>query len=342
MVTSNVKDCSWFPFSDEPLVTGPWYAPKICDPQILLPENSCDGKWHLFAHNWLGIQHYVSDSGIVWEEQQQIAARGLYPFIYYEDETFYLLYEKHDLDFSNFLSKNKTKEERISRIEIISSRDLIIWSKPRVLLDSRSIPYAGDYMTRNAISRPQLLKINDIYRLYFGASEVVLPDSKQKVSRYFGCAFARRLDDKFFLEKPEKPILESDPNDRYSNLACGSVKIVQSDEKIFAFQCPAFWDENKKRTSSVLRILESEDGITFKPLAKKPVLIPAENGWTSAYIMSCDLRFKADEKCWYCYYSANERGNKITRKESVGLMIGSIPSKKPMNLKKQLNEVLFV
>lgn len=339
METSNVKDCSWFPFSDEPLVTGSWFAPKLCDPQVLLPSRSCDGKWHMFAHNWLGIQHFVSDSGIAWEKAHMIVPRGLYPYIYYEDETFYLLYEKHNLIPG---LRRKNKDEDISRIEIVSSTDLISWSKPRVILDSRSVPFAGDYLNRNLISRPQLIKINDIYRLYFGASEMILSDSKQRVPRYYGCAFSRRLDEPFFLEKPEKPILESDPNDKYSNLACGSVKLVESADKIFGFQCCAFWDPEKKKTSTVLRILETEDGLTFTPCNKKPVLVPALEGWTSAYIMACDVLYKKDEKCWYCYYSANDRAHGLLQKESIGLMIGTIPTKIQRPVKQGLNEVLFV
>lgn len=341
MATSNVLNCSWFPFSDEPLITGTWYAPKVCDPQLLLPSKSCDGKWHLFTHNWLGIHHYVSDSGIVWEDKQLVEPRGLYPYIYYEDEVFYLLYEKHD-SLLNIKRLRGNKEDNISRIEMVSSADLITWSKPRVLLDSRSVPYSGDYLNRNAISRPQLIKVNDVYRLYFGASEMVLQDSKQKVSRYLGCAFSRKLDEKFFLEKPEKPILESDPNDPYSNLACGSVKIIESAGEIFGFQCSAYWDEKKKKSATALRILESVDGMVFTPSGKKPILLPADKGWTSAYIMSCDVRFKDDENCWYCYYSANDRKHGIKQKESVGLMIGSVPTKGRLDLNQQLHEVLFV
>lgn len=338
MEKSNLKDCSWFPFSDEPLVTGHWYAPKICDPQVILPSQSCDGKWHMFAHSWLGIHHYISDSGIAWEDKKVVIIRGFYPCIYYEDQTFYLLYEKHPMA----CLKKRPKEENISRIEMVSSSDLISWSKPRVLLDSKSVPYSGDYINANTISRPQLIKMGDVYRLYFGASEVVLEDSKQKVSRYLGCAFSRKLSDRFILGEPKEPIIESDPNDPYSNLACGSVKVIESDGHIFAFQCGAYWDEQKKKSATALRILESEDGIVFKAAKKNPILVPPSRGWASAYIMGCDLKYKADEKCWYCYFSASDREHCVKQKESIGLMMGSIPTKNQTNLSQTLNEILYV
>ena len=68
--------CSWFPFSDEPLVHGLGSAPRFCDPQVLMPEQSCDGKWHMFFHSWIGVHHFISDSGIQWEPRRMIEVRG--------------------------------------------------------------------------------------------------------------------------------------------------------------------------------------------------------------------------------------------------------------------------
>ena len=60
-----LPNCSWFPFSDEPVLQGLWYVPRLEDPAFLFPEESTDGKWHLFAHSWLGIHHFIASSGIV-------------------------------------------------------------------------------------------------------------------------------------------------------------------------------------------------------------------------------------------------------------------------------------
>ena len=89
----DLEKCRWFPFSDEPLLVGKDYIPKICDPQILLPQQSCDGKWHMFFHSWLGLHHFISSSGIAWEPRKMIEIRGHSPFIFMEDENYYRAFD---------------------------------------------------------------------------------------------------------------------------------------------------------------------------------------------------------------------------------------------------------
>ena len=45
--------------------------------------------------------------------------------------------------------------------------------------------------------------------------------------------------------------------------------------------------------------------------------------------MGCDVHYKADEKCWYCYFSASGNRKFMFKMESIGLLIGSVPEKKP-------------
>lgn len=323
-----LEKCRWFPFSDEPLLTGKDYAPKFCDPQILLPEQSCDGKWHLFVHSWLGLHHFVSTSGIAWEPRKMIEPRAHSPFIFIENENYYLIYEKHDrnIPFINHRT-GEGKGESYSCIEMRTSTDLVTWSKPRLLLDSRTIPFAGDYLKYPRISRPQLIVAGDEYRLYFGASHLVLPDTKQKVSRYFACASAPAITGPYSMAKPERPLIEPDPDDKWSNLGCGSIRVVPCGDYLYAFQCPVHWDAEKKRTSSCLILLKSEDGYVWNRCSDEPILVPAQKGWTSSYIMGCDVHYKADEKCWYCYYSASGNKRLTFKQESIGLLLGNIPSR---------------
>ena len=51
--------------------------------------------WHLFAHNWIGVQHYVSNNGLDWQKQND-ELRGHSPFIFFNKGFWYLIYEKHD------------------------------------------------------------------------------------------------------------------------------------------------------------------------------------------------------------------------------------------------------
>ncbi len=325
MSRNSLKDCIWFPFNDEPLLKGNWYVPKLCDPQVIVPSKSPDGKWHMFLHSWIGIHHFISESGIAWEPKKMIVLRGHYPFIFIENDTYYLLYEKHDYNIPQAaIRRANEKNENCSRIEIRHSRNLQNWSSPETILDSRSVPYAHDYVKRTCVSRPQLIKLNDIYRLYFGASEVVLPDSKHKTARYTGYAESQNLTSEFRINTSD-PLFEPEPDDSWTNLACGSVKIVKDVDKVFALQCGYYWDAETCKSSSSALLLSSEDGLHFTRCSEKPFLMPQTKGWAEGYIKNCDVNYMVDEKCWYCYFSACSGKNTLFSKESIGLFIGNCP-----------------
>lgn len=310
MIYDIPQDCSWFPFSDEPLLTGNIAIPKWSDPYVIMPERSCDNKWHMFVHSWIGIHHFVSTSGIAWDHGRVVIYNAHSPFVYRENEKFYLVYEKHDKDSS--------------KIEMITSTNLETWSRPRSLLDGKEIPFAKDYISSSRLSHPQLFKFDGKYRLYFGASHIVLPQTKLKIARYFSCAESDSLSNSFTLIRTDKPLLEADPDDKWTNLGCGSIKLIDCKDSFYAFQCGVYWDEKDKQTHGAMTILKSSDGINFEKARKEPILVPSEKGWTKGYITSCDVHYREEEKCWYCYFGANDSESPVS-KESVGLMIGSIP-----------------
>lgn len=320
----SVEKCSWYAIVDEPLVKGLSYAPKFNSPQIIMPGESCDGKWHMFFHSWIGIHHFVSDSGLAWQPRRMIEVGGHCPGIYQEDGTYYLLYEKHNTDIP-FLNQKRTdvKTGNFSRIEMRTSTDLISWSKPRLLLDSRNVPSACDYLKHPRLYNPQLLKTDSSYRLYFGSSRVVLDDTSQSVPRYFGCAFSDDILGPFEVRDGSDIILASDGDDRWTDIAVGSIRMIRNDDLFYAFECGAFWDASSGTEKTALHVLESEDGFSFRRITRKPLLVPAEEGWADGYITGCDVHYKDDEKCWYCYFSANTRKQSPLSLESIGLLIGA-------------------
>ncbi len=319
-----LEDCSWFPFNDEPVINSEDYATSFSNPQVLLPSESCDGKWHMFFHSWIGIHHFISDSGIAWKPRKMVEVKGQFPFIYREKENYYLLYEKHDT--SLFASKNNpTRGYKNSRIELRSSTDLITWSKPRVLLEAKDVPFAGDYVPNPRVSNPQLVKTGNTYRLYFGASSVEMPDTSQKFSRYFSFAESNDIKGHYSLGVYSKILIESEPDDLYSNLACGYVKVLKLENSFYAFQCSAFWDDKKKKTSSNLLLLKSTDGLYWQRCKDKPLLTTSDYGWSDTYIMSCDVHYSEAERNWYCYFSSVGHNSKKQEKESIGLFLGTVP-----------------
>ncbi|MGP1419357.1 MAG: hypothetical protein ACTTJZ_06085 [Sphaerochaetaceae bacterium] len=324
-----LDNISWFPFSDEPLLTKEFIIPAFCDPQVLLPEESADRKWHMFVHSWLGLHHYISDSGIAWEPRNIIEVRAHSPFIYIEKGVYYLLYEKHDRKIPFVGQKHSYRDDEknddSSRIEICSSTDLQTWSRPRILLDSRSISYSADYNRSPRISRPQLVKLNKGYRLYFGVSHLHLPDTGQKVSRYFSYAESLAIDG-LYKAPDREPLMQPLPDDPFMNLGVGSIRVLQGENGFAAFQCCAYWAEEESRSRTAMFLLESADGLRWRRVSETPMVFPSEKGWASDYIMGCDVRYKASESCWYCYFSANRINRLGIAVESVGLLLGQVPA----------------
>lgn len=322
---------SWYPFSDEPVIRSLWYMSRLCDPFFLFPSQSPDGKWHLFGHTWVGIEHFISENGISWEPKKMVVLRGHSPSVYQENGVYYLIYEKHNASLPA-LSKGRLKrreQEKISysRFEICSSTDLVLFSEPKVLLDSREVPFALDDLKKPRISRPQIIKDDKgLYRLYFGASHHSLPDTRQKTSRHFALALSSTLEGPYALANEGEPLLSPYADDQYRNMAVGSIKVMKTPDGYVGFECAMHWDKERAKTTSTLIQLESSDGILFKPSFRTALLIPPDRGWASRYIVSCDIHYKEDENCYYCYYSANAKAGLFPVKESIGLLLGKQPS----------------
>jgi len=320
---------SWFPFSDEPVIQSQWYMPRLCDPFFLFPEQSPDSKWHLFGHTWVGIEHFTSENGISWEPRKMIELRGHSPSIFMQDGMWYLLYEKHDATLTSLKKRLRGKrgnKNKSSRFEMRSSSDLILFSEPKVILDSKDVPFAGDGLKKPRISRPQLFKDREGYRLYFGASHVVIENPKQKASCHFALAMSSRLEGPNALANDGESLLSPDPDDPYRNMACGSIKVVQASDGFVGFECAMHWDKKRAKTTSSLLQIESLDGLLWKLSFRSVILPTPERGWASRYLVSCDLHYKSEEGCWYCYYSANTQSGSLFVRESIGLLLGKDPS----------------
>lgn len=326
------NNLSWYPFSEDPLINPKWYKPRLCDPAFFMPKDSPDNRWHMFAHNWLGIQHFISDNGLDWSEGKMIELRGHSPFIFYSKGVWYLIYEKHDstpsqLNWKEFTEKN----QRIStsRIEICSTEDMVIFSKPTVLFDSTEVPFAKTSLNRPRLSRPQLFyDEKNGYRLFFGASHIKMCDTKQKATLYFALAQSETLLGPYKVVN-DKPLFGPDSDSDYGNLAVGGVRITPTTSGYVGFQCAFGWDKENNKSVSNLIQLYSKDGIKWETSSRKPLISLPEKGWASRYITSCDIQYMEDDYCYYCYFSGNSKvkfGPFSYIKESLGLLLGKTPT----------------
>ncbi|NLV83130.1 MAG: hypothetical protein GXY60_00990 [Spirochaetales bacterium] len=320
--------CSWFPFSDEPVLQGSWYLPKISGPTFLFPEDAPDGKWHIFVHSWLGIHHYISNSGIVWEPSRLMQIRGTSPYIFKDKGTYYLVYERHGgrIPFVERRGgRHRSAFVTASHVEITSSNDLVVWSDPRTILDSHAIVQSLDLPEDIVLSSPRIVPIDGNYRLYFGAMFVRMQDSKERSTRFMYSARASDLDGPFVIESHDA-LVEGLPNDPWRSLASGNFSVVKGESSYVAIQNGYYWDRVRRHTASALVLVASNDGKTWKMVNNNPILVPAETGWASKYLRSCDIRYKSDEACWYCYFSATGITKYGFERESIGLLIGKDPT----------------
>jgi hypothetical protein len=75
MKIEDFKNLTFALVKDVPIISPPKFTPLLADPTVLLPNETPDKKWHLFAHTVFGIQHYVSENGIDWKKTRYSNAR---------------------------------------------------------------------------------------------------------------------------------------------------------------------------------------------------------------------------------------------------------------------------
>lgn len=310
---------TWASYSEEPVWQSAWWEPRLSAPWVVMPDESPDKRWHLFAHSWVGVEHYISSSGFDWKRLGLVIPRAHFPSILKEKDSYHLVYEEHDHDYNG--KRRLDMKRTVSRIRVVSSTDLVRWSDPVTILSAVDIAYASDYSVPR-LSHPQLVPWQGGYRLYFGASEVRIPDTGQKASACLSYAEGTSLATQF-IPRP-RPIRRLDPDSRYDSLALGSFRMVLCSDGICAFQTAFFFDPVKESSASAMLLLSSEDGEDFK--FERVIMRTPDEGWASRCFTSCCLSFQPDEDTWYCFFSANghSRHPLMPIREKLGLLLGSV------------------
>ncbi len=312
----SLDDIYWYSFNDEPIaaISSP-LTPRLSDPAFLLPDESPDAIWHLFAHTWKGIEHYTSTSGLEWKREHLVFPAAHSPFIYKEGNIYYMLFEIHSR-----MLKKKGGNSTSSRVMLSSSSDLALWSEPRKVLDSQDVPNASWRGGKRRISHPQLVQWNGRYRLYFGSGEVRMYDTGEKTAGSLMYA------ESYYLEGPyeiaPEAVIITDPESKYRNLAAGSVRILACSDGLAAVSCTRYYDRKNGKSRSVMILSDSDDGIVFQDATVMQT--SPETGWASGYMTACDIKYKENEDTWYCYYSADGYPDSRLplRRESLGLLLG--------------------
>jgi hypothetical protein len=280
--------CAAEPFAGNPVLESPVTEPFLADPSVVGPDESPDGRFHLFANGLTGIHEFVSDDGLAWE----VVRTGLFgvgavrPYLLLADGTWHLYYEW----FPGGLAT--------SELRVVTSPDLADWSEPATILTAE-LPFEVE-ADRRTVSNPSVERGPDgRWWLYYSASQVFLPvTSYIWEPRYVSVAFADAPTGPF--EKHGAPLFGPDPDLPYRNLGAGSLKRVTGTpgDALWALTNGIFDDGGT--TGSSIRAVRSDDGLTWEEACDAPILSPDGDGWDTAFVYAFDTRVSAGgARIWY-------------------------------------------
>lgn len=294
-----MKDLAKAMWVDHPL--NPMIAPTrpdwmIADPTVLSPDQAPDGNWHLYANSVGFINHYLSVDGLAWEKRGGRLFQGIRPFLFHEEGTYYLLYER-------FLRPWRTG------VAMRCSADLVDWDEPRMLLrasekrDGRGIRFLGN---------PCLVKHGGTYRLYFSSGWIFLGDCLYFEPRYIGVAFSDSLDGPY--TRHPTPLLGPDAKHRHRNFGAGSIKVIEDGAGGWWVFNNGIYKDDEGRSRSAIMLLRSGDGLVFEQVLEDPIIAP-EPGWKRAFVYAFDPVLHGSEL--RLYYNA--RDGWLRGRERIGL-----------------------
>ncbi len=309
---------NWSLFSEMPLIRPPFPSPIIADPTFVFPDDSPDGRWHLFAHSLMGIHHFTSEDGGTWNRNEIVLRNSMRPFLFQEDSGYYLLYES--IRHRGFPWQWLPGQPWASAIEIVHSTDLLSWSEPTTLLEPGQ-PWHKDDVNGSSLSNPCLVPFEGGYRLYFSAGLTFIPDCGFCEPSFIGVAEANHIMGPF--EPRNDPIIEPDVNRKYLNLAAGAMKVLQASDGWVAFQNGIYWDSAKDQSGSAILLLSSNDGLHWIQQVGTPVLSPT-SGWRRSHIYALDVRYRARENRFYLYFNARSNWHWTRGIERIGLLTGEL------------------
>jgi len=316
MKLEDIRSIRWSDYSQDYIIDHPLLSPILADPTFCFPEDSPDGRWHLYAHSIWGIHHFLSPDGVKWKDSGVSIANGMRPFLYHEAGVYYLFYERYR-PLSIIMSAVKSWKW-YSEIAVSRSTDLKRWSPPVSLVKPELEWHrSGD---NRSVSNPCLVKRDAKYFLYYSASLVLIPDCGFNEPDSIALATAAHPEGPY--ELMSKPVIEVDKGDPWRNLSSGSLKAIVLDDGLAGFENGIYWDEAKKQSGSAIIVLKSQDGISWERLLQEPVLKPS-TGWRSSHVYACDVRYRRSEGKWFMYYNARNGWPVSEGQERIGLMVGA-------------------
>ncbi len=302
-------------YKDNPVLHNPLTSFVIADPSVLTPDESHDGKWHLFCHTFFGVYRYISDDGISFKKAQKIVSRAMRPNINRIDGKYYLFFERTRPVVLNALSLIGVKWK--SEIYCTESEDFSSWSAPYpVIKKTRPFEQAGKGY---AISNPFLIKKDDTYRLYYSCGQTFIKDCGFSEPEHISFAESKDIS-KGYISRTA-PIISPDKNKEYLNLCSGCLKVYKLADCYIGLQNGIF--EKDGKSHSAIMLLKSDDGENFDFV--KHFLVPQKcgnNNWMAQYVYACCLTYyKGNLRL---YFNARNVSDNLSGRESIGIFEAGI------------------
>jgi len=293
----------WEDYPKNPILEADKPGDWVADPTLVTPENSPDGLWHMFCCGGSGIKHYKSTDGISWNYQGLVDPEGYSPYVFVEDDSYYLFYHKGSWS-------------REVRIVCRMSKDLKNWSESYTILKG-DLPWEQGLLGEPYVRNPCVVKVHDMYFLYYSASYLLLPDTGYDEPVFIGVAISEEGILGPYVKACE-PIMRPNPCDPWRNFGCGAMKVYYYEELnlLLGFENGMYIGKDS-HTHSALHLLVSTDGITWFDSPYNPILKPEGDGWKKAFVYQCDVKRIKDR--FYLYYNARDGWRDAT--ERIGLAI---------------------
>jgi hypothetical protein len=306
---------AWSVTHPEPVIRPPRTSPIIADPTFLLPSDTPDGRWHLFAHSIWGVHRFVSDDGIRWISGPFVARHAMRPFLYRDGSVWHLLYERYP-PWRLALSWMPGLRWR-SWIARRSSTDLRSWS-PEVVVLGPSLDWHRRG-TSEAVGNPCVVRTDDGPTLYYSAGVVRVPDCGFVEPLHIGRATATSLDGPW--QTHPTPLLSPDPDDARCNLGAGAMKVLRCTDGWIGLHNGIAFDRATGRSRSSISVRRSADGLAWRYAHDRPIVEP-DTGWRRRFVYACDARQDPTTGRWLLFFNGRDHAPMRKGREAIGFVVG--------------------
>lgn len=300
-----------FRISKSSPILRPWGGSfVVADPSLLTPDNSHDGKWHMFFHTTFGIYHFISDDGVDFKKVQKIADRAMRPNINRIDGRYYLFFERTRSLFFNALNVVNAAKWK-SEIYVTESTDLMNWSTPKpVITNTKEYEKSERGMS---ISNPFLIQENGINRLYYSCGLTFITDCGFCEPTHISYAESKSIDSGYV--SAENPLISPDKNNPYLNLCSGCLKVYKLSDSYIGIQNGIYEKDGKSHSAIIL--LTSPDGLKFEfnKILVEPQIVDGSD-WMKQFVYANHLvKYKNTLRL---YFNARNTADMIRGRECIG------------------------